>query len=167
MNRLGKFIVKYRWWVLAIWLVAAVVIVGLSPKLSSVENNNESNFLPKNSESYQALNIAKKISPYSQNAADTIVFENTADSPLSSVSQQTIKQVVSAVTAEHLSHVLMVSTSAQQLSPNGKVQLGVVIYSGEQNNTATLDAVNSVRNALSQHTKGTGVTANITGIYIS
>src|SRR6266567_2449646 len=61
MEWLGKFIVKNRWWVLLVWVVAAAGIVTLSPSLSSVESNDESTFLPKSYESIKAADVAKKI----------------------------------------------------------------------------------------------------------
>jgi RND superfamily putative drug exporter len=163
MERFGRFIVKNRWWVLAVWIVVAIAIVGLSPKLSSVESNNESNFLPKNSESYQALNVAKKISPYSKDATDTIVFENKNHQTLSTANRQLIGQTVLALASKHLPRVALVTTSPQQLAPNGKVQLGTVIYSGNMNDQATLNAVKGVRSGLNSQLAGTDVTADITG----
>ena len=163
MEWLGKFIVKNRWWVLVFWLIFAAVIVGLSPKLSSVESSNENNFLPKGTESIKAINIANKISPYSQNATDTIVFENQNNTILSSANKQLIYRTTQALAAKHLPNVIMASTSPQQLAPNGKVQLGAVIYSGNAASTNTLNASEAVRNSLNQLLSGTNITAKTTG----
>ncbi|HUC87984.1 MAG TPA: MMPL family transporter [Candidatus Binatia bacterium] len=163
MEKFANFIVKNRWWVLAFWIIAAVAIVGLSPKLSSVENNNENNFLPKSSESYQALNVAKSISPQSQDATDEVVFENKSDQPLTPADQQVIGEAASAIQAQHLSHVLSITTSSEQLAPSKKIQLGAVVYSGQPNDTATIDAVKTVRSSLNEQLKGSDITANTTG----
>ena len=62
MKKFSDFIVKFRWWIIIFWIVAAILIVSLSPSLSSVESNNESSFLPKGYESVEAINVAKKLS---------------------------------------------------------------------------------------------------------
>jgi RND superfamily putative drug exporter len=42
--RLGRGVVRHPWLVIGIWVVAAVAIVGLAPKLAS--SSSESSFLP-------------------------------------------------------------------------------------------------------------------------
>lgn len=163
MERLGKFIVAKRWWVLAVWLVAAIAIAMLSPSLGSVESNNESSFLPKNYESVQAGNAAKKVSPHSQDATDLIVFKNKSGTRLSATDLQTIDKAAAAVATKHLPHVEVVSASPAQLSPNRKVALGTVIYSGNPNDTSTVNAVKGVRDALHQQLAGSDVAGNVTG----
>ncbi|HEY1835286.1 MAG TPA: MMPL family transporter [Candidatus Saccharimonadales bacterium] len=163
MERFGNFIVKKRWWVLAVWLVAAIAIAMVSPALSSVESNNESSFLPKNYESVQANDAAKKVSPHSQDATDLIVFKNKSGTRLSAADLQTINKAANAVAAKHLPHVAVVTASPRQLSPNGKVALGTIIYSGNPNDTSTINAVKGVRDSLHQQLSGSNVADNVTG----
>lgn len=163
MQRFSDFIVKRRWWVLIIWLIAAVLIVSLSPSIGSVESNNESSFLPKGYESVKAIQIAKKLSPNSQDGTDIIVFENSSASKLSKADRATITKVVAELNRAHLSHVATVATSAQELSPNGKVQLAEVAYSGGAQDTATINAVKTVRSAVNMDLNQTDLTANVTG----
>jgi RND superfamily putative drug exporter len=162
-EKLGIFIVKRRWWILAFWLVAAVLIVSLSPKLSSVESNDQSSFLPKGYESVEAINVAKQISSDSQNATDSIVFKQTSGQALSAANQQTIANVVKTVAGEHLSHIASITAYTKELSPNKKIELGQVTYSGEAQDTTTIDAVKGVRQSLDNALKGTGLQAGVTG----
>src|SRR5665213_1308580 len=111
MHDLGNFIVKRRWSVLLAWLVAAIIIVGFSPKLSSIESDNQTSFLPSNYESVRAGKVADHFSAHSQSATDTIVFKNSSGSVLSSSQQQTVSKVVRAVDAQHLAHVSSITTS--------------------------------------------------------
>lgn len=144
-------------------MLAAVLIVSLSPSLSSVESNNESSFLPKGYESVEAINAAKKISPDSQDATDLIVFTNKTNTDLTAANLQTINNVVSKLSNEHLSHVLSVTISSKQLAPNHKVQLAKVTYLGQPENTSTIDAVKTVRQALNAQLTKSNVTAVTTG----
>src|SRR5438552_473601 len=111
MQQLGRFIVKWRWWVLLTWVVAAVLIVSLSPKLSSVESNDQSSFLPKTYESIKAFDVAGKVSPEAKDATDIIVFKAKSGQPLTAADQQAVKTIVTAVADKHLSHVVTVITS--------------------------------------------------------
>lgn len=154
MHKLGQFIVKRRWWILLIWVVAAVAIVSFSPKLSSVESNDQSSFLPKSYESIKAFNTADKISPEAKDATDIVVFKNKNGQPLSAADRRAVAAVVATVANKHLPHVATVSTSAEQLSPNRKIQLATVVYSGNQDDTATINAVKSVRDALNHELNG-------------
>jgi RND superfamily putative drug exporter len=71
MNKLftaiGAFSVKFRYFIVVGWIVLVVASVSFFPSLSNVVKNNNSDFLPKNSPSIQAANLAK-------------VFQNTNDS---------------------------------------------------------------------------------------
>jgi RND superfamily putative drug exporter len=163
MQKFSNFVVNKRWWIIAIWLIAAIAIIAVSPKLSSVESNNQSSFLPKGYESVEAINVAQKISPNSQDASDTIVFENKSGQTLSAVESQNIQKIISSISAEHLSHILSIVTGPKQLSPNHKIQLAQITYSGQAQSTSTIDAVKTVRNALSAKLSGTQLTGSITG----
>ncbi len=163
MEKFSRLIVKRRKRVIAIWIVAAIVIVSLSPSLSSVESNNQSSFLPKGYESVEAINIAKKVSPNSQDAIDSAVFTNTSGTVLTKADSQLISKVVDTISAEHLSHILSVTTSSRQLAPNRKVQLAQITYSGNAQDTATIDAVKTVRDSFSEQTDGTNLKVAVTG----
>lgn len=163
MQKFANFIVRRRRWVIAVWLLAAILIVILSPSLSSVESNDQSSFLPKGYESIEAINVAKKISPDSQNATDTIVFESKSGQALSAADRQTIDNVVKTLSAKHLQHVLSITTGPEQLAPNGKVQLAQVTYSGDPQDTSTINSVKTVRDGLDSQLSDTGLTAAVTG----
>src|SRR5882724_7870325 len=97
MKRFAEFVVRRRWWILATWLVAAILIVGLSPTLTSVESNDQSSFLPKGYESIEAINTSKKISPHSQDATDLVVFTTSSGKALTAADKQAITSATKAV----------------------------------------------------------------------
>jgi RND superfamily putative drug exporter len=163
MKRFSEFIVKNRWWVIGVWLIAAILIVSLSPSLSSVESNDQSSFLPKGYESVEAINIAKKLSKNSQDATDFIVFKNTTGQQLSRSDIQTINIVVATLSNKDMAHVLSVTTSPMELAPNRTVQLAQVTYSGNSQDTDTINTVGTVRDALHEQLAGTDLTAKVTG----
>ncbi len=55
---IGSFVVKFRWFVLLAWIVAAVAVPRALPSLSSVTQGNNANFLPAGAPSEHALQLA-------------------------------------------------------------------------------------------------------------
>ena len=55
---IGSFAVKFRWFVLLAWIVAAVAVPRALPSLSSVTQGNNANFLPASAPSEHALQLA-------------------------------------------------------------------------------------------------------------
>jgi putative drug exporter of the RND superfamily len=55
---IARTIVRFRWLVLILWLLAAVVVSGAFPSLGSEVNNDNSAFLPGSSPSTRAANLA-------------------------------------------------------------------------------------------------------------
>jgi RND superfamily putative drug exporter len=163
LKRFGEFIVKRRWWILAIWLIAAAAIIGLSPKISSIQSNDQSGFLPKNYESIKAMDAAKNISQYSKNPTDIIVFKNSANGVLSDTDLAKINQAILALNAQKLNRVVGIVSGPEQLSPNHKIMLAQVIYSGNQEDKETMNAVKALRDGLNKQLVGTQISAATTG----
>jgi RND superfamily putative drug exporter len=56
---IGKFAVKFRWFVLVAWVVAAVAVPHFLPSLASVTQGNNANFLPASAPSQHATDLAE------------------------------------------------------------------------------------------------------------
>ena len=52
---LGRFVTRFRWYVIAAWVLLAVVVASFAPALESTQDNSE--FLPDHYESIKALNL--------------------------------------------------------------------------------------------------------------
>ncbi len=163
ITKFANFIVKRRWWVVAIWIIAAVAIVGLSPSIASIQSNDQSSFLPSKYESVQASKVAKEISKQSDAPTDIIVFKNASGTALTDAEQQQVTTVVNGLSAKNIAHVDSVKTSDMQLSKDKTVQLAIITYSGDAQNTAVIDTVGTVRTALNKLTAGTNLHAGVTG----
>lgn len=163
MKRLGDFVVKKRWWIVLVWILGAVLIVSFSPKLSSITSNDQSSFIPSNYESVRAMGVAKKVSAHSQAPTDIIVFKNVSNEVLGTEDQQKINDVVDSLNVQKLAQVISVKTSARQLAPDNKTQLASITYAGTSQDTDTIKAVKTIRNALTKLVIGTKLKASITG----
>ncbi len=55
---IGAFAVKFRWFVLVVWVIAAVAVPRFLPSLASVTQGNNANFLPASAPSQHATDLA-------------------------------------------------------------------------------------------------------------
>jgi putative drug exporter of the RND superfamily len=60
---IGAFAVKFRWVVIAVWLVAAIAVPKFLPSLNSVTQGNNSAFLPASAPSEKAAQLASPFGP--------------------------------------------------------------------------------------------------------
>src|SRR5512142_1525346 len=100
--RWGKFVVRRPWWVIAAWLVGAVLIIGLLPKLSEVTSADQGSFLPDKYESIQAANLAKSAFPERVTSTAIVVVKRSDGGPLTDADQQRVDQLAAAITQAHV-----------------------------------------------------------------
>jgi len=163
MQKFGDFITKRRRWILATWIVAAIIIVGLSPAISTIESNDQSKFLPEISASIQAAKIAKNVTGNSVAPTDVIIFQDKNGKALSSQELSTVTATVKKLSNQHINRVDSIVTSPEQLSQNKQAQLATVTYKGNGDDTATMNAVKGVRDSLDQQLGGTSLKAGVVG----
>ena len=78
---LGKFVSRKPWIVIGAWVVFAVLVVALSPKLESTADQSE--FLPDHYESVKGFDqLAKDFPDTNTSIAATIVFDRKDGAPL-------------------------------------------------------------------------------------
>jgi RND superfamily putative drug exporter len=90
--QIAKFSVKYRYLVILFWIVALVIIVHNLPNLTSVTQNNNSNFLPASSPTQKALNMEDAFQPSNLETVPVIVATNN-NQPISTGEQININNL--------------------------------------------------------------------------
>jgi RND superfamily putative drug exporter len=85
---IGRFSVKFRWFVVAFWLIATVAIVGGLPSLSSVAQGNNQSFLPASAPSEHAINLATAFGDPNQTPVPVVAART--DGPLTPADLQWI-----------------------------------------------------------------------------
>jgi len=70
---LGRFTTRYKYWIIAFWLILAAAMVAFAPKLSKVGITNESDFLPKDAPSIRAQKVLEQEFPKMASGGDTLV----------------------------------------------------------------------------------------------
>ena len=89
---LGRFVSRHPWYVIAAWIVFAVIVVASAPTIHAT--TDQSDFLPKHYESIKATELTQKAFPQQQDAGATVVFDRTDGQPLTASDVATIKQVM-------------------------------------------------------------------------
>ena len=144
-SRLGSFITHHPWWVIAVWVVAAAVIVLVSPSLSSVSNADQSSFVPDSYESAQAQKLATQQFPENANATSVFVVKRADGGKLSAADTQLVGTLATQLNDAHIEHVAAVVTSPQSASPDGTAQLMTVVFAGALSDQSLSDAVPTLR----------------------
>jgi RND superfamily putative drug exporter len=73
---LGRFTVRFRWPIIAGWIVATVLLVVCLPGLSSVEKSSNAQFLPSSAASVRADRLAR---PFNPQTTSTVTLVASAD----------------------------------------------------------------------------------------
>lgn len=155
---LGKFVVRFRYLVVVAWIVATILCVRFLPSLSSVSNNNNSAFLPKNTPSLQAVQLA---TPFERGTLPTaLIVAARSGSPLTPADQAAINRVESAVAG--VSTVALVRD--QGVSGDGQARKAMVALSGKVFDEATAQkAVDAIRATFGKVGAPAGLSLYLTG----
>ena len=117
-EKLGRFVVRRPWQVIAAWVIAAAAIISVAPTLSEVTNQDQTEFLPDSYESIQAQNLAEETFGQQADVTATIVVTRSDGQPLSQADQETVGTIADDLQAAQVDHVTDVTTGAEFVSPN-------------------------------------------------
>ncbi len=155
---IGSFAVRFRWLVLAAWVVGAIAAMSLLPSLSSVTQNNNTKFLPASAPSSHAADLAAPFGtaalvPIPVVAARTGSLLTPADITALTALQGKLKSVAG------VSRVLDAGRS-----PDGHAeQLVVLAQQGGGNQNYATDLVNGLRTKITQAGLPAGLQAHLAG----
>jgi putative drug exporter of the RND superfamily len=158
---LGRAVVHHPWRVIAVWLIGAVAVIALAPKLTST--SNEASFLPSHYESIQAQDLQQSAFPQAATPAAIIVIERDDGGKLTAADSAKVTDIGTALTAEHVSPVtsLLVSPpSPNKLIQTIAVQMPTVT---NPNDKTEPNAVKALRTDLQSRLAGTDLKGGITG----
>lgn len=161
--RLARFVVRHPWWTIVAWLVAAVLIIALSPKLTT--ESDQGDFLPSKYESVQALKIAEKAFPQQEDTSSLIVVKRSDGQPLTAQDSAKVNEAAKSLNAKKPPTVLGFATGPQALAPNKAVQVVMVPMKGTSMDDSKKqgEAVKQIRTDLPTLLKGSGMEAKVGG----
>jgi RND superfamily putative drug exporter len=166
LNKLGTFITKNRWWVIATWVVLAVVITAFAPKISEVTSTDQTSFLPSKYESVQAQKVGEKAFPQSKDDTEILLVKRVDGAKLTTEDQQTITKLTVDLKAAKIDRVqdATTSTEAQNVSKDGTAQMVQISVKGQATGDAKDVAfVKALRAEVKKQVQGTDLTTGLTG----
>ncbi|MEV0662498.1 MMPL family transporter [Actinomadura luteofluorescens] len=161
--RLARFVVRHPWWTIVAWLVAAVLIIALSPKLTT--ESDQGDFLPSKYESVQALHIAEKAFPQQEDTSSLIVVKRSDGQALTAQDTAKVNEAAKSLNAKKPPTVLGFATGPQAVAPNKAVQVIMVPMKGTSmdDNKKQGEAVKQIRKDLPTLLKSSGMEAKVGG----
>ncbi|HET9078222.1 MAG TPA: MMPL family transporter [Acidimicrobiales bacterium] len=160
-STLGRVVVRHPWRVIAVWIVAAVAVIGLAPRLSTT--SNEASFLPSHYQSVQAQNLQRRAFPTAAAPAAIVVVERADGSPLTPADSARVRSVAAALQARHIPEIGAVVAGSP--SANRLIQpVAVLMPNADQQLTASqVRAVKTLRADVTTAVAGTDLRAGVTG----
>ena len=77
--RLGSFAVRFRWLILALWVVTAAVLTAVAPNIDDVAVSDQRAFLPSSAPSLDANETVKKYFPDRVSPSGAVVVVDAGD----------------------------------------------------------------------------------------
>jgi RND superfamily putative drug exporter len=110
-SKIARFSVKFRWPIIVVWIVAIPILTSTLPKLNDVSKNDNSAFLPKNSQTQKASQL--EVSFQSKDTSDQEVLVAARNNGALSVSDTAaINQAIAKVkTVDGVSQVRAIGIS--------------------------------------------------------
>jgi RND superfamily putative drug exporter len=156
---IGAFAVKYRWFVIAAWLIAAVAIPSALPSLASVTQANNTQFLPSSAPSQHAADLGAPLG-FSSNQVPVPVVATVSSGTLTPADQtwitglqQDMAKVQTVVKVKDLGR-----------SADGQAeQLQVLSDVSQNNQNAVTDLIDNLRAQISKAHPPAGMQVHLAG----
>lgn len=160
-STLGRVIVRHPWRVIAVWIVAAVAVIGLAPRLTTT--SNEASFLPGHYQSVQAQDLQQRAFPTAASPAAIVVVERADGAPLTAADSARVDALASALRARHIPDIGAVLAGPP--SANRLIQPVAVLMPNatQQLTPSQVSAVKTLRADVAAGVKGTDLRAGVTG----
>jgi RND superfamily putative drug exporter len=166
---LGRIVSRRPWFVIAAWIVLAVVVVAAAPKLETT--SDESEFLPDKYESIKAFQVQEEEFPDATTPAAILVIEREDGGELTQDDLASAQQIADELGPELSTKtflpqvVLSIDGKKPNLSEDGTVLAGFVgLAEGSTGfDTQAIDDSRDMREAIEPLVEGTGLEVQTTG----
>ncbi|HKV29976.1 MAG TPA: MMPL family transporter [Candidatus Dormibacteraeota bacterium] len=155
---LARFDIKFRWAILAIWIVGTVAAARALPSLATVAQSNNAQFLSSSAPSQHAATLAAPFQTTNVGAT-AVIIASRADVALTPSDDAAIDRVETATAG--LPGVLNVYDQGR--SANGQARKALVITNSAGGNTANPDLINQIRMTFAESPPPTGLSFHLTG----
>jgi RND superfamily putative drug exporter len=157
-SAVGRFSVRFRWFVLVFWIAVVPIVTANFPNINDVSKNNNSDFLPKNSPSVTAADLESKFQS-KDTAANAIILASRAHGKLSDADDAAIKKVEASVKkSKSVSEV-----KDQGVSADGQARQIFVGINGDAFGQEALGVAKDIRTRMEAVKIPAGLETHLTG----
>ncbi|MEV7021764.1 MMPL family transporter [Kitasatospora sp. NPDC093558] len=164
-HRLGHFVVRRAWWVIAAWVVAAAAIIGSAPVLTA--STDQADFLPKHYESIQAMQLQQKAFPSDKSPSALLLFERADGGALDANDQAAMDKITKGLADKQIplvEQVLPVSEQMHSYSKDHKYAMALVaIDKSKHQSDEYTDAAKKLRDDGKELAAGTNLKYQVGG----
>ena len=158
LEALARFDVRFRWLIVAIWVIGALVASRFLPGLSTVTQSTNAQFLPASAPSQQAAALA---APFQKSnvGATALIVASRSDGVLTSADETAIdyvEQVVARIPG-------VVSVRDQGRSADSAARTALVVTDSNGGNSGNPTLVGQIRNAFRAAQTQPGLAFHLTG----
>ncbi|PWN04705.1 hypothetical protein DJ010_03555 [Nocardioides silvaticus] len=166
---LGRFVTRFRWFVIAAWIVLAVVVSATAPALQSTQDNSE--FLPDHYESIEAADLQQEKFSDAFTPGAILVIEREDGGELTQEDQAAVATFAEDLTPELGEKTFQPLVIAQDekgdpnLSEDGAVMFAVIPLAEDATgfDTQAFDDAELLRDSIDELSEGTGLDIRATG----
>ena len=157
---IGRFVVRRRWWVIGVWIVAAVLLVGFAPKFKA--SNQQTDFLPGHYASVQAFKLADKAFPQAKGQTAIVVVTRQDGRALTPEDEAKTVALATRLQGAHVKGVQGIAPGP--VSSNKMVQMiNIRFTSQDYSDPDVTKAIETLRDDIKADTAGSGLSALVTG----
>jgi putative drug exporter of the RND superfamily len=159
LESLARFDIRFRWLVVALWIVAAIAATRLLPSLGAVTQSNNALFLPASAPSQQAAALATPFQNPNVGASAVIVAVRSGE-PLTAADESAVSRIEQAAAAvPGVTQVRDLGTSS-----DGRASEALVVTTGDGlTNTGNPAVVDKIRQTFGTAGTPPGLTFHLTG----
>jgi putative drug exporter of the RND superfamily len=158
LESLARFDIRFRWLIVAAWIIGAIAAPRLLPSLASLSQSNNAQFLPSNAPSQHAAALAAPFQT-TNTGATAVMVASRSDGPLTASDDSAIEQVEQAISV--LPEVIAVRD--QGVSADGQARKALVVTTSNGGNSGNPELVGSIRASFAAAQPPAGLTFHLTG----
>ena len=155
---IGSFSVRFRWFIVVAWLVAAGLVPHFLPSLASVTQGNNANFLPASAPSEHAAKLATPFG--TSNVTPVLVLAARTSTPLTAADQAWLTGLQKNLRTVHTVTVVRDLGA----SPDGHAeQIEALSNVSQGDDTAVTNLIDGLRSAISRAGPPPGLSVHLAG----
>jgi transport protein len=168
-EKIGKFAARFRYPIIAAWIVLVILILVFAPNLADVVTSDQGSYLPEGEPSIVAARLAAEYFPDQASAAQAVLVLESSNGPLNSAANQAYlaeltNWLETDLPADAVGQVLSPADpnlAERLLSTDGRMAMIVVGLHGSVEDQNVLAALDEMRARLEQVPEG--LTGFVTG----